>query len=77
MEVQIENLINSTLLIEVNNAAAPDVNLLDLAKAQWLLAHAALAKIATVERQVAGAIVVLPESAAYDSDYFRWFSDRY
>lgn len=55
----------------------PDVNPLDLPKAQWLLAHAALARIATVEGQVAEAIIVLSELAEYDSDYFCWFSESY
>jgi uncharacterized protein len=77
MSVQIENLVNPEILLEINNAAVPDVNRLDLPKAQWLLTHAALSRIATVEGQVAGVIVVLSELAEYDSSYFRWFTERY
>jgi hypothetical protein len=36
---KIENLVNPDILLEINSAAAPEVNLLDLPKAQWLLAH--------------------------------------
>lgn len=77
MNIQIQSLTKPEILLEVNNEAVPDVNLLDPAKAQWLVRHAALASMAVVDGQVAGAIVVLNESAEYDSVYFRWFSERY
>ena len=39
MRVEIENLVKPEILIEINNVAVPDVNLLDLPKAQRLLTH--------------------------------------
>lgn len=77
MTIQIENLVNPGILLEINNAAVPDVNGLDLPRAQWLLAHAALSKMAVVDGQAAGVMVVLSEFADFDSVYFRWFSQRY
>lgn len=77
MNIQIEDLANPDILLEINNAAVPDVNRLDLARAQWLLANAALSKMAVVDGRVGGVIVVLSEFADFDSVYFRWFSQRY
>lgn len=77
MNIQIQSLTKPEVLQEINNEAVPDVNPLDLAKARWLVSHAALASMAIVNGQVAAAIVILSESAEFDSDYFRWFSERY
>lgn len=77
MRVRIENLIDPEILLEINNAAVPDVNRLEPAGARWLLAHAAVAKLAVVDGRPAGVLVALSESAGYNSGYFGWFSHRY
>jgi predicted GNAT superfamily acetyltransferase len=65
------------ILMEVNNSAIPDVNRLDDQKARWLLDHAILARMATVDGRVAGVMVVFGETAELDSEYYRWFTARY
>ncbi len=77
MELTVSILDKPDTLIEINNAAVPDVNGLDGQKAHWLVENAILAKVAAVDGQAAGVIVVLSENSGYDSDYFRWYTERY
>lgn len=77
MTIEIRHLDDPDILVEINNAAVPDVNRLDRRKAEWLLEHSALAKVAIVDQQAVGVIVVLDDTAGLDSEYFRWFTERY
>jgi predicted GNAT superfamily acetyltransferase len=74
---RIDDLRDPGILRELNNAAAPDVNQIDERKADWLLTHSALARMAIVDGHAAGVIVVLGDASNLESDYFRWFTDRY
>jgi len=75
--VQIADLRDPGALLALNNAAIPDVNRLDATKADWLTAHSVLARVATIGEAAAGVVIVLSETAALESEYFRWFTERY
>lgn len=77
MKLEIISLTNPETLYTINNTAIPEVNLLDEAKARWLVEQAALARLATLEGQVAGVIIVLSDTAGLQSDYYDWFTQRY
>jgi predicted GNAT superfamily acetyltransferase len=77
MPLEITTLDNAALLLEINNAAVPAVGSLTPAKADWLVAHAALPLLTLLDDRPAGLVVVLSDTCGYDSDYFRWFTDRY
>lgn len=77
MSLEITLLENPTLFREVNNAAVPDVNFLDEARAEWLVSHSFFPRLATLDGKVAGVIIVLSETAGFDSDYYRWYVERY
>jgi predicted GNAT superfamily acetyltransferase len=65
------------VVLRINNAAVPAMNVLDDKGVRWLLAHAAYARVAVAGEQVAGFLIGLPPGAGYDSDNYRWFSERY
>jgi uncharacterized protein len=77
MELTITQLDDPNMLLELNNAAVPDVNPLDLRRAQWLVAHMVTPGVALLEDKVAGVVVVLSDQCGFDSDYYRWFTSRY
>ena len=77
MDLQTDELRSPDTLRDLNNAAIPDVNRIDHRKADWLIAHSSLARVATLDGQAAGVIIVLHDYAHLDSDYFRWFTQRY
>ena len=77
MTLQIGNLDAPDLLVRLNNAAVPDVNQLDEKKADWLVTHARWARVASLDGNAAGAIIVLDDRAAFESEYFTWFTARY
>lgn len=77
MKLEITTLHNPKTLLTINNAAIPEVNLLDEAKARWLVEQAALARMATLSGQAAGVIIVLSDTAGFESDYYGWFVERY
>jgi predicted GNAT superfamily acetyltransferase len=75
--LEISALDNPYALLEFNNAAVPDIGELTISKAQWLVDHAALPGLATLDGRPAGMVVVLSDTAGYDSDFYRWFTERY
>jgi hypothetical protein len=77
VDIHIADLRDPGTLLELNNAAVPDVNQLDARKADWLLDHSVLARVAVVNGSAAGLVVVLPDTVALDSDYLGWFQERY
>jgi len=77
MSLEITPLENPTLFMEINNAAVPDVNFLDEARAGWLVSHSFFPRLATLDGQVAGVLIALSETAGFDSDYYRWYVARY
>lgn len=77
MKLAINPLHNPNTLLTLNNAAIPEVNFLDEAKARWLVEQALLARLATLNGQVAGVIIVLSDTAGLESDYYGWFIERY
>lgn len=77
MNLEITPLENPALFMEVNNAAVPDVNFLDEARAEWLVSHSFFPRLATVDGKVAGVLIALSETAGFDSDYYRWYVARY
>ncbi len=77
MTLEIEPLGDAKFLLEFNNAAIPAIGELTPAKAQWLLAHVVLPGLALLDGRAAGIVVVLSDTCGYDSDYYRWFTERY
>jgi uncharacterized protein len=77
MEFEITPLDHANTLLEINNAAVPDIGALNPVKAQWLVEHLMMPGLVLLDGQAAGIIVVLSDSCGYDSDYYRWFTDRY
>ena len=77
MSLEITPLTDANLLLALNNASVPDVGELSLHKARWLAEHCILPGLATLDDQVAGMVVVLSDNSGYDSDFYRWFTDRY
>ena len=77
MTLEITPLTDANLLLALNNAAVPDVGELSTHKARWLTDHCVLPGLATLDGQTAGMVVVLSDNCGYDSDFYRWFTDRY
>jgi predicted GNAT superfamily acetyltransferase len=77
MTLEITTLDNANFLLEFNNAAIPDIGALTAAKAEWLVTHAALPLLALLDGRPAGMVMVLSDDCGYDSDYYRWFTNRY
>ena len=77
MSLEIIPLDNPTTLMEINNAAVPDVGVLTATKAQWLADHVVLPGLALLDGRQAGVVVVLGDNCGYDSSYYRWFTERY
>jgi len=77
VSLETASLTDANILLELNNAAVPDLNELTPGKAQWLVDHCVVPAMATLDGRVAGLVVVLSETCGFDSDYFRWFSERY
>jgi predicted GNAT superfamily acetyltransferase len=77
MAFEIIPLDDSKLLLEINNAAVPDIGALTLPKAEWLVDHVVLPGLALLGGQAAGMVAVLSDHSGYDSDFYRWFTERY
>jgi uncharacterized protein len=77
MTLTITRLTDPSLLLELNNAAVPDINPLDDDRARWLTSRVVTPGLALLDGKPAGVIIVLSEQSGYDSDYFRWFAERY
>jgi predicted GNAT superfamily acetyltransferase len=77
MTLTITTLNDLGTLLDINNAAIPDINQLTPLKAQWLIDHLAVPGLALLDGRPAGVVVVLNDRCGYDSDYYRWFTERY
>lgn len=77
MTLEIIPLDDPGTLLEINNAAVPDVGVLTTVKAQWLADHMVIPGLAVLDGRQAGVVVVLSDNSGYDSDYYRWFTARY
>ena len=77
MKLEIAPLDDAALLLEINNAALPDIGELNIHKAQWLVDHCALPGLVRLDGRAAGIVVVLNDNCGYDSDFYRWFTERY
>ena len=77
MSLTIAALQDANLLLDINNAAVPDVGRMDASKAAWLVKHGVMPGLVLLDDQPAGVVVVLSDQSAYDSDYYRWFTARY
>lgn len=77
MSLQIVPLDHPELLLELNNAAVPDIGEVTLEKARWLVDHLVLPGLALLDGRPAGLLVVMTDQSGYDSDFYRWFTDRY
>ncbi len=64
-------------VIAMNNDFVPAVTLLDHKKLMELKDQAQYIWIIEFENSICGFSIILPPGASYDSDNYRWFSDRY
>jgi uncharacterized protein len=77
MTVEIVTFDAPDTLLNMNNAAVPDVGVLTPAKAEWLASHVVMPGLAMLDGRPAGVVVLLNDRCGYDSDYYRWFTERY
>jgi predicted GNAT superfamily acetyltransferase len=63
-------------LLDVNNAAVPNVNHADEADLADLIAMSDLT-VALWDTELLGFVLTLPPGVGYGSDNYRWFSERY
>jgi hypothetical protein len=71
MSLKLTQLDNANILLEINNVAVPDLNLIDICKAQCLVEHSVVPGQAVLEGKTVGAIVVLSGDCGFQSDYYR------
>ena len=64
-------------LLELNNAAIPNVNLLDIHALRHFAETAPLFLVADTSAGPVGFAIILRPGAAYESLNYRWFSERY
>lgn len=64
-------------ILAINNAAVPAMNELDSGRLNWLMRHAAYARVFEDTAGIAAFLIGLPPDVAYDSANYRWFSERY
>ena len=77
MTLEITPLTDANLLLALNNAALPDIGELSSHKARWLADHCVIPGLAMLDGQAAAMVVVLSDNCGYESDFYRWFTDRY
>lgn len=77
VSVEVSILEDPEILMSINNSAVPEVTPLDRPKARWLLAHSILSSMVVLDGEVAGVMVALSETSGLDSEYYRWFTERY
>ena len=77
MNLEMLPLTDANTLLAINNAALPDIGELSIHKARWLAEHCVIPGLAMLDGQAAGMVVVLSDHCGYDSDFYRWFTDRY
>jgi hypothetical protein len=64
-------------ILAINNAAVPAMNRLDDATLDWLVRHAAYARVATDAGSVSAFLLGLPPGTAYESANYRWFEAHF
>jgi predicted GNAT superfamily acetyltransferase len=79
MNIQIRNVTVNDFaeVLKLNEAAAPNVNSVDLAKLAWFSQAAAYFRVAESGGKVAGFLIAIAAGADYPSQYFDWFCQRY
>ena len=69
--------IDMELLLEINNAAVPNVNLLDIPALKHLGGQASYFRVAINNEQLAGFLIALEPAADYHSQNFTWFRQQF
>ena len=64
-------------VLAMNNAAAPNVNVLELHEWEWLVAHASYFRVCEEADGLAGFVLCLPWDVDYWSENHKWFLARY
>ncbi len=64
-------------MLVINNAAVPAMNELTAEQLDWLMRHAACARVAEGPDGIMAFLIGLPPGVAYDSPNYRWFAERY
>lgn len=64
-------------VLELNEAAVPHVNSIDLARMQRFRGEAAYFRVAVVDERLSAFLIGLTPDADYDSPNFRWFCASY
>jgi predicted GNAT superfamily acetyltransferase len=64
-------------ILQLNEAAVPAVNSVDLLQMRWFADHAAYFGVALRDGDIAGFLIGMRPGTAYASLNYRWFCDRY
>lgn len=65
------------LVLSLNEASVPHVNLISNDELQWFADNAAFLKVATIEDRFAGFLIGLRPGTDYASPNYRWFCENY
>jgi predicted GNAT superfamily acetyltransferase len=65
------------VIVRLNDAEVQHTSPMDLEQLQRLVRMSACCRVATVDGQVAGFLIALPEDAPYDNDNHAWFASRF
>ncbi len=64
-------------ILQLNEAAVPAVNSVDLLQMRWFADHAAYFGVALRDGDIAGFLIGMRPGTTYASLNYRWFCDRY
>jgi len=65
------------IVLSLNAACVPHVNLISHDELQWFGANAAFVRVAKIDQQFAGFLIGLRPGTSYDSPNYRWFCNNY
>lgn len=77
MEILTINPDDFEIVLSLNTACVPHVNLISHDDLRWFEANAAFFRVAKIERQLAGFLIGLRPGTPYKSPNYRWFCDNY
>jgi hypothetical protein len=65
------------IVLSLNAACVPHVNLISHDELKWFEANAAFVRVAKIDQQFAGFLIGLRPGTSYDSPNYRWFCNNY
>ena len=77
LSIEIAQYGHFSAILALNEAAIPAVNSISLTDLEQLAAQSCYFRVAIVEDEVLGFLLMLPPGASYKSLNYAWFSERY